>query len=448
MEVAENIARREVDTVLQRSGIARRNLSIDIDPSVVALLVKEGYSASFGARPLRRAVERLLLLPLAKAISTGRITGDTILRLTASANRVEVKTVSRPQAVQKVEATPPLLQLSDELLQGIEALEQRILPLSDRKTELLLETRKSDFYRDEQKKVITFDEIHKLDQFISTCEGLSKVVRAVHDRFSRGVPRKDEGSMSTRLQELSAELEYLSFVATSSDARDLSDALICVRLVDRAQEDISGVETLAKMYMGFARRRRLTIELLAEHFTDKEECIYLRVTGLGAYRLFKQEVGLHQLDHRVSFRASRNGKEKHRDDREVVRVDVMPLQEQPDKAFIAKLKVTASRPKQKKGKLLAKPSFEISLFHQPSLRSMQGIFTGDKEKAIAQAQTILYNSIKEGPGEMPDNGEQLVRHYDLGAGAKIKDSRSGKMTSRIDQVLKGQLDLFLLSSLD
>jgi ATP-dependent Clp protease ATP-binding subunit ClpC len=50
-EIAARIARREVTRVLARGGIQRRRLAVDVDESVFALLLREGYSVAFGARP-------------------------------------------------------------------------------------------------------------------------------------------------------------------------------------------------------------------------------------------------------------------------------------------------------------------------------------------------------------------------------------------------------------
>jgi ATP-dependent Clp protease ATP-binding subunit ClpC len=80
-ETAAQIARREVARVLERSGITRRNLAVDVDPGVVQLLLREGYSPSFGARPLKRTVERLVLMPVARAIAEGAAPAGSVLRL-------------------------------------------------------------------------------------------------------------------------------------------------------------------------------------------------------------------------------------------------------------------------------------------------------------------------------------------------------------------------------
>ncbi|HJT76477.1 MAG TPA: AAA family ATPase, partial [Gemmataceae bacterium] len=90
-ETAANIARREVARVLERSGITRRKLVVDVDPAVFPLLLREGYSLAFGARPLKRTVERLVLLPVAQTITAGQVPAGSVLRLLARGSRVEVE---------------------------------------------------------------------------------------------------------------------------------------------------------------------------------------------------------------------------------------------------------------------------------------------------------------------------------------------------------------------
>lgn len=443
LEVAESIARREIDTVLKRSGITRRNLSVDIDPTVIAALLKEGYSQSFGARPLKRAVEKMLLLPLAKAIATGRISGEMVLRLTASSlDRIDVKIIS---AAEK-EKTPPavrsnnsLVDLSQDLVDGIASLEDHIITMSERKSELLHEIHKPDFYQNHEVKTATFDEIHKLDQFLATYEGLCKVVAGIHNRLERPVARVDEPALLERLQMLGSELAHLSSIATCENSRDLCDALICVKSVDRTSKSIGGLESVVKMYLGFGERRRLTVDVICEYISDSEVSVYIHAVGLGAYALFKNEIGVHQFETRSKTRDSRNGKEKQQTDREVVRVDVLSLGKAPGKTFLTKLNQTINRTKSKTGQFLKKPDFEVSLFHEPSLRSFQGLLAGEKEEAIATAQLILNSMIED---QESSRIEYIVRYYDFGSGAKIKDARTGKTTGKIDQVLKGNLDLF------
>ncbi len=60
--------------------LAERKLRIALTPSARHLLATEGYDQAFGARPLKRAIQRLLQNPLALAVLEGRfLEGDTIV---------------------------------------------------------------------------------------------------------------------------------------------------------------------------------------------------------------------------------------------------------------------------------------------------------------------------------------------------------------------------------
>jgi ATP-dependent Clp protease ATP-binding subunit ClpB len=51
----------------------------NITPEAKRLIAEEGYDPAFGARPLNRAIQRLLQNPLAMAVLEGRFgEGDTV----------------------------------------------------------------------------------------------------------------------------------------------------------------------------------------------------------------------------------------------------------------------------------------------------------------------------------------------------------------------------------
>jgi ATP-dependent Clp protease ATP-binding subunit ClpB len=60
--------------------LADRKLTIEITPEARRAIAEEGYDPAFGARPLKRAIQRLLQNPLALAVLEGRfVDGDRIL---------------------------------------------------------------------------------------------------------------------------------------------------------------------------------------------------------------------------------------------------------------------------------------------------------------------------------------------------------------------------------
>nr|MBA3338151.1 AAA family ATPase [Geodermatophilaceae bacterium] len=59
--------------------LGERKLTLEMTPEARAVIVEEGYDPAFGARPLKRAIQRLLQNPLALAVLEGKFTeGDRI----------------------------------------------------------------------------------------------------------------------------------------------------------------------------------------------------------------------------------------------------------------------------------------------------------------------------------------------------------------------------------
>ncbi len=74
--------RRIVDLQLERAGglLADRQLSIEVTEAARELISSEGYEPAFGARPLKRALQNLLLNPLSTAVLEGKFgEGDRII---------------------------------------------------------------------------------------------------------------------------------------------------------------------------------------------------------------------------------------------------------------------------------------------------------------------------------------------------------------------------------
>src|SRR3989441_2777906 len=77
---SEDIA-RIVELQIQRVErlVAERKLSLEVTPAAKQLIVAEGYDPVYGARPLKRSIQRLLQNPLALAVLEGKFSeGDRI----------------------------------------------------------------------------------------------------------------------------------------------------------------------------------------------------------------------------------------------------------------------------------------------------------------------------------------------------------------------------------
>ena len=62
-----------------RKRLAERRIALQLTPAALELIAEEGYDPNYGARPLKRVIQRRLQDPIAMAILEGRLNeGDTV----------------------------------------------------------------------------------------------------------------------------------------------------------------------------------------------------------------------------------------------------------------------------------------------------------------------------------------------------------------------------------
>ena len=72
-----------VDLQLARAEalLAEKKLGLEVTPEAKRVLASEGYDPVFGARPLKRAIQRLLQNPLALAVLEGKYAEGDVIRV-------------------------------------------------------------------------------------------------------------------------------------------------------------------------------------------------------------------------------------------------------------------------------------------------------------------------------------------------------------------------------
>ena len=81
-ELSKDELRQIIDLMIGRVNreLASRDITIFLSDSAYDVLMKEGYDPTLGARPMRRAIQKLIEDPLAEAVLEGRIhSGDHVL---------------------------------------------------------------------------------------------------------------------------------------------------------------------------------------------------------------------------------------------------------------------------------------------------------------------------------------------------------------------------------
>jgi ATP-dependent Clp protease ATP-binding subunit ClpB len=90
------IVRLQVDRVRRR--LAEQRIAIELTPEAEQFLVGEGHDRAWGARPLKRAIQRLVETPLSREVLAGRVgEGDTV-RIALGDGALTFETVAAPPA--------------------------------------------------------------------------------------------------------------------------------------------------------------------------------------------------------------------------------------------------------------------------------------------------------------------------------------------------------------
>ena len=83
-----------IDVQLERlkSMLNERNVTLVLEPSARELLMREGYDPTYGARPLKRAIQSLIQNPLAVKLLQGEIVPGQTVRVSANGDTMDFKT--------------------------------------------------------------------------------------------------------------------------------------------------------------------------------------------------------------------------------------------------------------------------------------------------------------------------------------------------------------------
>ena len=82
----------EVQLERLRAMLADRNVTLVLDDSAKKLLMREGYDPTYGARPLKRAIQSYIQNPLAVKLLQGEILPGQTVRVSANGDQMEFKT--------------------------------------------------------------------------------------------------------------------------------------------------------------------------------------------------------------------------------------------------------------------------------------------------------------------------------------------------------------------
>ena len=296
---------RELELVLERRGFRDRPWVVEWDESALDLLLRTGFSAQLGARPLKRAVEQRLLAPLAAAIvSRSFPEGDQFLFVTARGDRIDVRFVDPDADDDDEEASAPSpptnLRLERLVLlpsggpaevEFLRAETERMRSVVDGegwrgRKERDLEAMRSRAFWESPERFTVLGRI----EYVDRVEAALRTAEKLSARLAR--PNRTGIAAAPELVQLLAQRLYLlDSACTGAGASAPADSFLEIRepTVDRADGDFAG--QLRDMYEAWGQRRGMRVRRL-----QSESSHLLAISGIGAYQILSAETGLHVFE--------------------------------------------------------------------------------------------------------------------------------------------------------
>ena len=295
-EAMRLIAARELDNLLAREGIARRRLLVEIDDAVIDLLLETGFSPLYGARPLKREIERRVIVPLARYLVAHRISTAQLIQIMRDGDGVQLLSTSLTAPKEKVKRAPSLLSAGSdgvgkmsfkELVEGFAAIRLRLHEWADGDTvremqnemsSLLAVTRRRKFVAYGPEAAKTWGRIYHLERITKRLNQLKERAEYLEEfatlvQRERNTPAQNERYQTELAQsyaDFCRDVDYLEVELLCAHLQESSQALLRFRVVgniprslDKARAaDEPWAITLAKMYLRWAKRKGYEFEVL------------------------------------------------------------------------------------------------------------------------------------------------------------------------------------------
>ena len=308
---------KELAQALERRGLRTRPWAVELDESAFEFLIERGFTRDLGARPLRRAIERHLLGPIATAIvGQGVPGGEQFLLVQANNGRLTITFVDPDRSTPDGEApghTAPdpeslrydlkTLALSPESSRAVasflESEAVRIARTADQfglpgRKEAALRAVNSAGFWEQPGRFETLAVAQYLDRFDAALETAQRQSERLVLHSGGRAGQIDDRD---RVRTLALRLHVLDNALAGLESGAPAEVFLRLRRwrsgrrSDRsdgsAQPDL--IDTLASMYEQWAEARGMQIQQLA---ADSDERLFA-VAGLGCGQILMNEPGLH-----------------------------------------------------------------------------------------------------------------------------------------------------------
>lgn len=274
------IARREIGDVLLREGFVRRNVLVEVEDNVIDLLIERGFTATYGARPLKRAIEQLIVLPLARHLAGRDKPGGDLLRLRRAGDEVTLNAINtsgergevlveggaRKRRVDDRSLAESFAELRRKLDDWTEG--ESLRAMRDERAASLADTNKPTFWDDGDAARRTLARFYVLDRLLKRLQQLTD--RAAYLEELAGLVHRQRdpryrAELGESLETLDRDAAFLEVELLCAHLEDNHRAVLRIKRVGMAgdEEGETWLARLAAIYLRWANRKGYDVGLFA-----------------------------------------------------------------------------------------------------------------------------------------------------------------------------------------
>ena len=425
------IAARELESLKQRIGFKRTGIGLEIDDTVLDWLAVQGYDPRFGARFLRRTLERDVTGALAALLVRGKIASGARAVLSVRRDRIEARLVlPEPSTTRRQRISSDGSESSAVRSFNTQAIRRRAAELLAVASGMFaaLETKRAEAGR----LLAIMNEPGFWDRSVDCVETLEKyraidIAIQVEERYAAAL--RELASVHERTEGAGNSQELAHAVQIAERAlREWNDRMadegprelwLLIESADVLQGADTWVSELARMELEWCRRLHLQAALVACEVNDGALVrAILHVEGPGAAAYLEMEEGIH--------RRTRSAQPDLK-----ARIVVIPRSASTAAARDGIVKV-----KERQGPL-GLPLRFLGRVEIPSTGSVIDLL-GSERLVLAE---IVSDLARYRPSARSDR-TSLARVY-AKDGVGARDPRTGATALRMKDVLRGNLDPLL-----
>jgi len=419
------IARRELTELSQREGLLGRRLQVDVDAEVLDWLVAHGYHPHYGARFLRREIERSVAGSLAEFIVKNQPEPDNRIALGVRRDRIHARMAPPPKTEVRQDASGKKVSLNrQQLLKEATAWLSRWEPLQteyeERKelaSRLIEASNERGFWDDVERAQEVLKRYKTIDARLQTDKRLMKPFI----KLQRAVERTDD-TMSTAIGDMVDLLavNYRRWLDLGSAGS--ADAVWLVIGPADLSTASEWLVDLVAMYRGWLRRKGFSYEVVAEEIANGEVIrLVIEVEGPGVGAILEMEEGEHR-------RRLPNGSSER------AMINIIPRRTS-GKDIAIPPGVTVEDARRTRGVAVARRTVRMKMVILG--RGLTLVLHGNNRQTLEALAVDLSGTLAA-----PSSGNLVARTYGI-KGGLVRDPRTSASSGQLKEVSRGNLEVFL-----